>query len=430
MHIKFLSHGTGDPQRAKAYLLQKFDHNGVPRPEVRVLRGNPQAVADVAQSLKFVHIYTSAVIAWHPVDKPTEQDVEAVLDDFERAAFSGMEPDQYACTAISHGGHVHIFAARVELRTGKSHNMAPPSGKKIFEHLRNHWNFKRGWARPDDPNRARTVQPLPNPKSNLSKIQAVEADELLSAFSVEPDLGSRVGRHAAVVEWIQQQVLDKTIKSRADVLAALAKIGTLNRQSDDYVSVRFEDFPKPIRFRGTLFAAAFDPTLVLKSILGPAPTLNSRRDDPDPERAAVEGAAFEQAVAARSRYNARRYLESFPEPYPRDTFTESPDPSETEPLHRSPKESLNDRTRSLAVEEFFRLLELSKSAIRGLTSACQLAVESVRRVERASVALERASRAYERASQRFIEARKYLRAGARPQGPEGEVFKKPGSPRG
>lgn len=423
MHIKFLSHGTGDPQRARAYLLQKFDHNRVPRPEVRVLRGNPQAVSDLAQSLKFIHKYTSAVIAWHPADEPTEQDVEAVLDDFERAAFPGLEPDQYAYTAISHGGHVHIFAARVELRTGKSHNMAPPSGKKVFEHLRNHWNFKKGWARPDDSNRARTVQALPNLKTHLSKVQAVETDELLRAFSVEPDLDSREERHAAVVSWVQKQVLDGTIKSRADVLAALEKIGTLNRLSDDYVSVRFEDLPRPIRFKGTLFAAAFNPTLACIYIMGPAPTLNFQRDEPDPGRAEVEGAAFKLAVAARSRYNARRYTESFLEPDPYDSLTESPDPSETEPLRHSPKESLNDGTRNPVVEEFFRILELSKSAIRSLASACQLAVEAVGQIERSSAELERAT-------QRFIEARKYLSVRVHLHKPNREASKKIGTPRG
>lgn len=423
MHIKFLAHGTGDAQRARSYLLQKFDHNGVLRPEVRVLRGNPQAVADLAQSLEFVHKYTSAVIAWHLVDEPTDEDVQAVLDDFERAAFSGMEPDQYAYSAISHGGHVHIFAARVELSTGKSHNMAPPFGKKVFEHLRNHWNFKRGWARPDDPKRARTSQPHPNLQSHLSKVRAVEADVLLSAFAVEPDLGSREERHAAVVRWIHEQVLDGTISSRSDVLSALGKIGTLNRQSEDYVSVRFDDLPKPIRFKGTLFGAAFDPTLALKSIMGPAPSLNSRRDDPDSVRAAEEGKAFEQAVAERSRYNADRYKVPFAEPTPLESFTEDPEPGVTKPPHYTPKETLHDGTGNTAVGEVHRIFELSKAAIRCLAIACQRAVKSVGGLGKASAALEQAA-------QRFIETRRHLKGGERLQRPSRESSKKPGTSNG
>ena len=93
MHIKFLAHGTGNPQRALVYLMAKHDHNGVPRPEVRVLRGNPKLVADLAESLSFVHRYTSGVISWHAEDDPSEEEVQAVLDDFERVAFAGMEPD-------------------------------------------------------------------------------------------------------------------------------------------------------------------------------------------------------------------------------------------------------------------------------------------------------------------------------------------------
>jgi hypothetical protein len=395
MHIRFLSHGTGDPQRAKAYLLQKLDHNGVLRPEVRVLRGNPQQVADLAESLDFVHRYTSVVINWHPTDEPSAHDIEAVLDDFELAAFAGMEPDQYAYTAISHGDHVHILAARVELGTGLAHNMAPPQGKKVFEHLRNHWNFQKGWARPDDPMRARAVQPTPAFKSLLSKARALDADELLNAFGVEPELSSREERHAAVVDWIQKQVLDGTINSRENVLSALAKIGTLNRQSDDYLSVRFDDIPKPIRFKGTLFSTSFDPVALRNSFAQPIPFLAVQRDEPDPERAAQERAAFERAVMARSKYNTGRYKVLQLTPHPSPAFiVAAPEEHETDPSRPFSKEQLDDRTGNPAFAEILRIFELSKAAIRRFASACQYAVESTGRLERAGAALKRAAQRF------------------------------------
>ena len=199
MHIKFLPHGTGDPQNAVVYLLASHDHSGVPRPEVRVLRGNPKLVADLAESLSFVHRYTSGMINWHVDDDPSEDEMQEVLDDFERVAFAGMEHDQYSYAAISHGGHVHVFAARVELRTGLSHNMAPPGRQKAFDNLRNYWNYTKGWARPDDPNRARQVQPGRMIQANLAAIKRVEADELLNAFEAEPVFHGREQRKAAVI---------------------------------------------------------------------------------------------------------------------------------------------------------------------------------------------------------------------------------------
>ena len=94
MHLKFLHHGTGDPRKAVSYLLSDKDYNGVVRPEVRVLRGNPFQLESLVASLRTVHRYTSAVIAWAPGDQPTTSEVNEVLDDFERLAFAGLEPDQ------------------------------------------------------------------------------------------------------------------------------------------------------------------------------------------------------------------------------------------------------------------------------------------------------------------------------------------------
>jgi hypothetical protein len=402
MHIKFIAHGTGDPQRAKIYLLQELDHNGVPRPEVRVLRGNPQQVADVAESLAFAHRYTSAVINWHPTDEPNPEDVQAVLDDFERAAFSGMEADQYAYTAISHGDHVHIFAARVELRSGLSHNMAPPRRKKVYEHLRNHWNFKKGWARPDDPRRARAVQPTPTFKSDLSKARAIEADELRNAFGVEPELSSKTERHAVVAGWILEQVVDGTINSREDVLSALAKIGALNRKGDDYVSVRFDDFEKPIRFKGTLFSTAFDAVALRIKFSAPIPVFDIQHDEPNPMRAAAEKTAFENAVMTRSRYNQGRYQAPLPLPLSFiDPIDAVPDDGAAD---RSPhlfEENPSDRAGNPFVEEALRIVDISKAAIRRLARTCQLAVESSGRLERASAALKRATARFVSVSRRL-----------------------------
>ena len=68
---------------------------------VEVLRGNPDMVAAVADSLDFERKYTSAVIAWAPEDRPTDEQIEAVLDEFEKTAWAGLEQDRYAWTVAS-----------------------------------------------------------------------------------------------------------------------------------------------------------------------------------------------------------------------------------------------------------------------------------------------------------------------------------------
>ena len=144
MHIKFLG-GGGSGAAAAAYLTAEKDAQGIEREAVTVLRGDPELVADVADSLDFAHTYTSGVLAWARDDEPTAAEIEAVLDEFEQTAWAGLEPDRYAWTAVQHDEptgavHVHILAARVDLETGKSLNIAPPGWQEHFDPLRDWQN--------------------------------------------------------------------------------------------------------------------------------------------------------------------------------------------------------------------------------------------------------------------------------------------------
>ena len=164
MHIKCLARGTGSAREAADYLLGARDATGQLREGVEVLRGDPHQVAAVADALAFEHKYTSGVIAWAPDDTPTDAQIGAVLDAFEQTAWAGFEPDRYAWAAVVHrerdgGVHVHVLAARCDLETGRSLNIAPPGWQKTFDPLRDAFNAEQGWSRPDDPARARMQQP-------------------------------------------------------------------------------------------------------------------------------------------------------------------------------------------------------------------------------------------------------------------------------
>ena len=134
MHVEFIARGTGLARAAVDYLLGERDAAGKLRDGVEVRRGDPDMVAAVADSLEFEHKYTSGVIAWAPEDRPTDAQIEAVLDKFEQTAWAGLEPDRYAWRAVEHrerggGVHVHVLAARCDLQTGKS---TRPTGLGVF----------------------------------------------------------------------------------------------------------------------------------------------------------------------------------------------------------------------------------------------------------------------------------------------------------
>ena len=70
MHVKFIARRPGSAKAAVDYLLGERDSAGELREGVDVLRGDPEMVAAVADTLEFEHKYTSGVIAWAPEDRP------------------------------------------------------------------------------------------------------------------------------------------------------------------------------------------------------------------------------------------------------------------------------------------------------------------------------------------------------------------------
>ena len=123
-------------------------------------------VAAVADSLvrAQVHLRRDRLGAGGPADRRADR---AVLHKFKQTAWAGLEPDRYSWTAVLHrerggGEHVHVLAARCDLETGRSLNIAPPGWQKAFGPLR----------RPDDPARARVQQPGHRAYIEAAKLRA------------------------------------------------------------------------------------------------------------------------------------------------------------------------------------------------------------------------------------------------------------------
>ena len=251
MHIKFLAHGTGSAAAAAQYLTGELDHDGRRRAEVEVLRGNLEQVAAVADALDFKHKYTSGVIAWSAQDNPTEAQIEQTLDEFERTAWAGLEPDRYSWSAVLHRDadgscHVHVLAARCDLETGKSLNIAPPGWQKAFDPLRDALNHEHGWDRPDDPERARLHRPGPYRAY-------VDKAALRAGLDVEPDPRRVIG------EYLTQAVERGTVRDRASLVTALHEVGLeVPRQGRNYVTALDPQSGQRWRLKGAMYARDFE----------------------------------------------------------------------------------------------------------------------------------------------------------------------------
>ena len=288
MHVKFLARGKGSAGAAVDYLLGERDAARQPRAGVEVLRGDPAMVAAVADSLEFERKYTSAVIAWAPDDRPTGAQIEAVLDEFERTAWAGLERDRYSWTAVLHrerggGVHVHVLAAQCDLETGKSLNIAPPGWQRTFDPLRDAFNHEHGWSRPDDPARARAQQP--------GHRAYIEAAKLRAGLEHEAD------PRELLRDYLMQRVEHGMVQSRADVVATLEDAGLeVPRQGSSYVTARDPETGKRWRLKGALYEHDFDPDRLDRE----APATAGDRAPAD------RGDGRERAAAARRELEQRR----------------------------------------------------------------------------------------------------------------------------
>ena len=292
MHVKFLAHGTGSGARASAYLLGAHDHTGAERAGVTVLRGDPALFAAVADSLPFQQRYSSAVISWAAEEAPTTAEIDEVLADFEALAFAGLEPEDYHMTVVQHdepdgGAHVHILIPRVHLGSGKSFNPAPPGQRDDFYAVRDKHNHAKGWARPDDPLRARLLR---------------------------PDFEAYKGDHPAIKKQITDHLIGATaqgvITNAAELRAYLQEsLGCeITRTGMDYISIKPEGYPKAVRLRGELYGASWTAERTLEREAQAAARAGIGRGGEVSESGARRAQErLKKACERRAEYNRGRY---------------------------------------------------------------------------------------------------------------------------
>jgi hypothetical protein len=302
MHIKFLKHGTGQALDAVEYLLAVTDAKDEHRAGVEILRGDLYQLASLADSLDFKYRYSSAVVSFHPDDMPTDEQLEALIDEFEKTAFAGLDPEQYCWGVVRHddnlgGFHLHVIIARVELRTGRSFNPAPPGWQKTFDPLRDHFNARYGWKSPDidaHPENARGIQPG----------HRVYRDVRTAVTSGLED------PRQAIIEYVQTGIVSGLVKDRKDMISYLEDAGfEIPRAGKNYITVMDPDLESGDRWRlkGALFDENFDFD---RTLAAKAARRHGVDRKPDSAAAAIFYRQLEQKRGERAQYNQKKYQQS------------------------------------------------------------------------------------------------------------------------
>ena len=226
MHFRCLRRGTGSAGRAAGYLVGERDAMGLVRDGVEVLRGDPDMVAAVADPLDFEHKYRSLVIAWAPEDRPTDAQVNAVLDEFEKTAWAGLEPDRYAWTAVLHR------KPRRRRPRARPHGPVRPGVAQEPEH-------RAARLAEDLRPAARRLQPRarlePAGPSGAGQHATARPSRLhRGGEAAGPAWSRRPTRASLIRDYLVQRVEHGVVRNRAHVVAALEGAGLeVPRQSKD-----------------------------------------------------------------------------------------------------------------------------------------------------------------------------------------------------
>jgi hypothetical protein len=302
MLIKFMG-GRGGGGPIASYLV---DARRAGREEAapEVVRGDIERTRELIDSIDRKWTYTTGVISFAIEDAPTEVQQQAVMDDFERVAFAGMDPEQYDITWVRHshteGGRteLHFLTPRMELSTGKSLNVAPPGWERTYAPLRDAWNHEQGWARPDDPDRARTVQ-------------------------LDRQTPERAQTREAVTAFLEERIVAGEIEDRAGIVAALEEAGfEIPRQGKDYITVADPETEARFRLKGRIYDGNWTRKAELdRAAAREAPDGPGADRSVDHGRAATARRELEQIVEGRARRHRDGYdraVEAGPERSGRD----------------------------------------------------------------------------------------------------------------
>lgn len=116
----------------------------------QVMSGDPSMMIRLIDSSPYAIKYTSGVISHAKEDNPTNEQLIEEIQAIENLAFAGLPESSRTILWVKHkhAGRIelHFLIPRQEVITGKSFNAFPPGWQKKYDHVRDMFNYKYGWA--------------------------------------------------------------------------------------------------------------------------------------------------------------------------------------------------------------------------------------------------------------------------------------------
>jgi len=248
MIVKVFARGSGGGKNVADYLMGK-DRK---REGATVLRGDIEQTKEIIDSLSFSRNYTSGVLSFEEKHTAlTKEQKNEIMDRFEEAIFSGLEPNQYEITWIEHTDknerlELNFVIANVELETGKR---LQPYYHKV------------------DKNRINNCKDLINHDYGLSDPNAPEKRRMLTTAKDLP--ANKKEALEAINQAVLSRIKTREINDRKDVVNFLESVGfELARTTKQSISIKDPDGGQNLRLKGAFYEQSFEASRELTADYG------------------------------------------------------------------------------------------------------------------------------------------------------------------
>lgn len=261
MIITTFNTGRGKSKGPLNYLLGNDKDNKQRDPAPEIVKGDRKLTEILIDSNTRKYKYTSGAISFRDNEKPTQQQIEKIIEAFERTFTPNLQ-ERVPIFWVKHqdkgNTELHFIAPMQDAKTGKQFNICPPGEQfqQMFKDFQALANDKYGWEQ---------VRPSLF-KTEMSKVEALAEDN-------------------KNIKKILSKELEKKIKTgelnhRNDLMDYLKNIGfEITRVGKDYISLKYKKAKKATRFKGPVFSFGANYQDLLKQFSQPTKLTDTERTE-------------------------------------------------------------------------------------------------------------------------------------------------------
>lgn len=238
MIISTFKTGKGKAKGPLNYLLGKDKDNKPRDPAPEIIKGDRKLTEVLIDSNHRQYKYTSGAIAFRDNEKPTDEQINKIIRDFETAFTPGLQ-ERVPLLWVKHqekgNTELHFIAPMQDSRTGKQFNICPPGEqfKQMFRDFQAFQNEKHGWEQV---------------RGSLFKSQMTEIDKAV------PDCKEKKLKEL-LSKALENQAKNGKLNNRNELVDFLKKIGfEITRLGKDYLSIKHKNALKATRLKGPAFS--------------------------------------------------------------------------------------------------------------------------------------------------------------------------------